>query len=123
VTLQATLGTQPNAYLVPQTGLQRDAKSAYVLVVGSDGKVARKDVRAERQQGGNWVVTQGLAPNDQVIVSGVQRAQPGSPATAKPVDADAAKPGAAAAPGAPAQGQAGQKPAEKAASQEPAKKD
>jgi len=119
VTLQATLGTQPNAYLVPQAGVQRDAKSAFVLVVGSDGKVARKDIRADRQQGGNWVVTQGLAPNDQVVVSGVQRAQPGSPATAKPADAAGtpADDKAAAAPGAP-KGQA-----DKAAGEEPAKKD
>ena len=44
VTLKATLGEQANAFLVPQVGLQRDATSAYVLVVGNDGKVARKDV-------------------------------------------------------------------------------
>ena len=46
-----------NAFLVPQAGVQRDAKSAYVLVVGSDGKVARKDVVADRQQGANWIVS------------------------------------------------------------------
>jgi membrane fusion protein (multidrug efflux system) len=120
VTLQATLGVQPDSYLVPQAGVQRDAKSAFVLVVGSDGKVARKDIRADRQQGGNWVVTQGLSPNDQVIVSGVQRAQPGSPAKASPADA-AGKPAddkAAAAPGGAPKGQAA-----KAAGEEPAKKD
>lgn len=84
VTLKATLGTQPNAYVVPQAGVLRDAKSAYVLVVGADGKVARKDVTTDRQQGGNWIITSGLAPGDQVVVSGVQRAQPGQPAKATP---------------------------------------
>lgn len=87
VTLKATLGQQSNAYLVPQVGLQRDANSAYVLVVGADGKVARKDVTVDRQQGPNWVVSSGLSPGDQVVVSGVQRAQPGQPAKATPVDA------------------------------------
>jgi membrane fusion protein (multidrug efflux system) len=84
VTLNAVLGEQSNAYLVPQAGLQRDAKSAYVLVVGNDGKVARKDVVVDRAQNSSWVVSNGLAAGDQVIVSGVQRAQPGQPAKATP---------------------------------------
>ncbi|MBU8977623.1 MULTISPECIES: efflux RND transporter periplasmic adaptor subunit [unclassified Lysobacter] len=112
VTLKTVLGVTPNAYLVPQAGVQRDAKSAFVLVLGSDGNVARKDVVADRQQGGNWVVTKGLAPNDQVIVSGVQRAQPGKPAKVSPADA-AGK----------TAGDASKAPAAKAAGEEPAKKD
>ena len=84
MTLNASLGEQPNAFLVPQAGLLRDATSAYVLVVGADGKVARKDVVADRVQGGNWVVSNGLAAGDRVIVSGVQRAKPGEPAKATP---------------------------------------
>lgn len=100
VTLRATLGEQANAFLVPQVGLQRDAKSAYVLVVGSDGKVVRKDVVADRLQGPNWVVSSGLAAGDQVVVSGVQRAQPGQPAKAALValGADGKPAPAAAAP-------------------------
>ncbi len=93
VTLKATLGEQANAFLVPQVGLQRDAKSPYVLVVGGDGKVARKDVVTDRLQGANWVVSSGLAAGDQVIVSGIQRAVPGQPAKAGPV-AEAGKPAA-----------------------------
>lgn len=123
VTLNATLGMQPNAYLVPQAGLQRDAKSAFVLVVGGDGKVARKDVVADRQQGGNWVVTNGLAPNDQVIVSGVQRAQPGQPAKASPADA-AGKTAGDASKAPAAKAAAGEEPAKKdAASKDAASKD
>jgi membrane fusion protein, multidrug efflux system len=114
---------QPNAYLVPQAGLQRDAKSAFVLVVGADGKVARKDVVADRQQGGNWVVTNGLAPNDQVIVSGVQRAQPGQPAKASPADA-AGKTAGDASKAPAAKAAAGEEPAKKdAASKDAASKD
>ncbi len=105
VTLKATLGTQPNAFVVPQAGVLRDAKSAYVLVVGNDGKVARKDVTTDRQQGGNWVITSGLAPGDQVVVSGVQRAQPGQPAKATPATP------AAQGPQTAAQGAAGKAPA------------
>lgn len=92
VTLKATLGEQSNAYLVPQVGLLRDAKSPYVLVVGGDGKVARKDVVTDRLQGDNWVVSSGLAAGDQIIVSGIQRATPGQPAKAAPVAAAGGKP-------------------------------
>jgi len=72
---------------VPQVAVQRDAQGAYVLVVGKDGKVARKDIATERAQGADWVVHAGVAEGDQVIVSGLQRAIPGQPAKAAPVPA------------------------------------
>ena len=92
VTVQAVLGTEHNAFLVPQAAVQRDAQGAYVLVVGADGKVARKDIVTERTHGNDWVVREGLAAGDQVIVSGLQRAIPGQPAKAAPVQPDAAAP-------------------------------
>ena len=91
VTLKATLGNQPNAFLVPQAALQRDAGGSYVLVVGGDGKVARKGVTADRSQGGNWVISSGLAAGDQVVVSGIQRAVPGEAAKATPWQPEGAK--------------------------------
>lgn len=91
VTIKATLGQQRGVFLVPQAAVQRDAQSAYVLTVGKDGKVARKDIVADRQQGPNWVVDGGVAAGDQVIVSGLQKAQPGQPAKAVPWKPDAAK--------------------------------
>jgi membrane fusion protein (multidrug efflux system) len=105
VSFGITLGQVPNAFLVPQAAVQRDAKGAYVLVVGQDGKVARKDIDADRAQGSDWIVTKGLAGGEQVIVSGLQKAQPGQPAKASPWQAPGAQ---SAAAGAPAEG----KPAE-----------
>jgi membrane fusion protein (multidrug efflux system) len=102
VTLKATLGQQPNAFRIPQAALQRDAAGAYLLVVGSDGKVVRKDVTADRQQGPDWIVSKGLAAGDRVIVSGLQRAQPGQPVKAVPADAKASA--EAKTPAAPAKG-------------------
>jgi membrane fusion protein, multidrug efflux system len=105
VTLKATLGEQRAAYLVPQDAVQRDQQGAYVLAVGSDGKVLRKNVDAEHNQGPNWIVTTGVSPGDRVIVSGIQRAQPGQPVKAVPWAPEAA-PGAkpAAAPAAKPRG-------------------
>jgi len=96
VTLKATLGEERDAYRVPQLALQRDAQGAYVLVVGQDGKVARKNVVTERLDSGDWIVGSGLARGDRVIVSGLQRAQPGQPAKATPVSPGSVKPAAAA---------------------------
>src|SRR3546814_4384611 len=73
-----SLGQVPNAFLVPQMAVQRDQQGAYVLVVGEDGNVARKDVDADRAQGSNWIVTRGLAGGERIIVSGLQKAQPRS---------------------------------------------
>ncbi|MGH8033535.1 MAG: efflux RND transporter periplasmic adaptor subunit [Luteimonas sp.] len=103
VTLKTTLGEVRNAYLVPQAGVQRDAASAFVLVVGADGNVARKDIVADRSQGSHWIVTQGLTGGEQIIVSGLQQVQPGRPAKATPWP-----PKPPAAPGAPGAAPGGQ---------------
>lgn len=102
VTLKATLGERKNAYVIPQDAVLRDASGAYVLVVAADGNVARKQVTAETPREGQWIITSGLAANDQVIVSGVQKVQPGAPAKATPwkpaAPAGQQQPAAAAAP-------------------------
>ena len=98
VTVQAVLGQEQDVFLVPQVAVQRDAKSAYVLVVGKDGVVVRKDIVTGAAQGSDWIVREGLAAGDQVIVSGLQRAIPGQPAKAAPVEAAKPAPGAAPAP-------------------------
>ncbi|MGY3266976.1 efflux RND transporter periplasmic adaptor subunit [Lysobacter sp. HA35] len=99
VGVRATLGLQNGVYLVPQAGVLRDAQGAYVYVVGADNKVTRKDVGADRQQDGKWIVDRGLAPGDRVIVSGLQKAQPG--AAVKPVPWTETPAAGAAPPAAP----------------------
>ena len=73
------------------------------MVVGKDGKVARKNVTTDRLDGSDWIVSDGVAPGDRVIVSGLQRAQPGAPAKAVPwtpeKEAASAAPAAAAPQG------------------------
>ncbi|RRU15110.1 efflux RND transporter periplasmic adaptor subunit, partial [Stenotrophomonas sp. 278] len=84
VSFQAVLGERKNAFLVPLQSLQRDTVGGYVMVVGKDGKVVRKNVTTEGQQGSSWLVTGGIEPGDQVIVAGVQKVKEGAPASAKP---------------------------------------
>lgn len=75
------------AYLVPQQGVSRDPKgNATVYVVGPGNKAVARTVVAERTIGQNWVVTQGLAPGDKVIVQGTANLKPDI--DIKPVPAD-----------------------------------
>jgi membrane fusion protein, multidrug efflux system len=104
VNVRVTLGELKHAYLVPQAAVLRDAKGPYVYTVGKDGKVAMKRIKADAQQADTWIVTDGVAEGDQIVVSGVQKVKPDAQAKATPwqPNADAAKsaPGAAAAPAA-----------------------
>ncbi|WP_426702625.1 efflux RND transporter periplasmic adaptor subunit [Rhodanobacter sp. Col0626] len=84
VTLKANLGQQHKVFLIPQQAVQRDTVGAYVMTVGTDGKVVRKDVTTTDMSGGNWVITAGLAAGDQVVVSGIQNVKDGAPAKASP---------------------------------------
>jgi membrane fusion protein (multidrug efflux system) len=94
-------GTSPAAILVPQKAVTRDQGGRpTALVVGADGKVERRTLVTDRSIGDSWLVTDGVAVGDRVIVDGLQRARPGQPVVAVP-----AKPSAVAAtpppPGAP----------------------
>jgi membrane fusion protein (multidrug efflux system) len=84
VTVRLTLGELAHAWLVSQQAVQRDAGGPYVLVVDADGKVAQKRIKADTTQGNNWIVTDGLADGDQIVVSGVMKVRPGAPAKATP---------------------------------------
>lgn len=84
VTLKANLGEQHHVFLIPQQALQRDPSGAYLMTVGSDGKVARTDVTAAGEAGGAWIVTSGVKAGQKVVVSGIQKVKAGEPAKATP---------------------------------------
>lgn len=99
VTVRAALGVQKGVFLVPQAAVLRDAAGAYVYVVDAAGKAQRKDVGADRQQDGQWIIDRGLAPGDRVVVSGLPKIQqPGQPVKATPWTPSAAATPPAAAP-------------------------
>jgi len=72
-------GVTDNAILVPQVGVTHDPQGqATALVVGTDNKVAARTLQLKGTRGNQWIVDGGLADGDRVIVSGVQKAQPGT---------------------------------------------
>lgn len=96
--VRAVLGNavRENAILAPQRGITRDPKgNAVALVLGNDNKVERRAVKVSQTVGDQWLVEEGLAAGDRVIVEGLQKVKPG--ATAKGVAPGAATNPAAAA--------------------------
>lgn len=73
-----------DAITVPQQAVNRTHQGAVVMVVDLDGRVAVKPVTVGRAHGNQWVITSGLQAGDQVIVEGLQKVQPGAPATPHP---------------------------------------
>ncbi|ALQ95276.1 efflux RND transporter periplasmic adaptor subunit [Xylella fastidiosa] len=84
VTFKANLGQRNNTILLPGAGVQRDANSAYVLVIDKDGKVIRKNVTTIGMKDNQWLITAGLSNGDRVIVDGLQKVKEGAPAKAIP---------------------------------------
>lgn len=89
-------GVRQDGILVPQRGIARDAKGdTNALLLNAEGKVELRPVKVSRTVGDQWLVEEGLAAGDRVIVEGVQKVRPGMPAKA------AAPAPAAAPPAAP----------------------
>jgi membrane fusion protein (multidrug efflux system) len=77
-------GEQPSAILAPQRGVLRDPKGeAMALLVGPDDKVLAREIVTTRAIGDDWLVDEGLAAGDRLIVEGTNKVRPGQ--TVKPV--------------------------------------
>ncbi len=89
-------GEADNAILVPHAAVSRDPRgNPMVMVAGAENKVEARMITTTRSLGDKWVVTDGLAAGDRIIVDGLQRIRPG--ATVQPQEAGAAAPAAAPA--------------------------
>lgn len=81
-------GINENAILVPQRCVTRDAKGIpTAMVVNPEGGVEVRDLRIDRAIGNRWLIMEGLAPGDRVIVEGLQKARPGSTVKTVPFEA------------------------------------
>jgi len=72
-------GVQHDVIAVPQQAVQRDASGrSQVYVVKPDGTVELRTVRTGRVVGNNWVIEEGLAEGERVVVEGFQKIRPGA---------------------------------------------
>jgi membrane fusion protein (multidrug efflux system) len=72
-------GADEQALLIPQQGVSRDPKgNPIALLVNAAGKVEQRAIVLDRAIGDKWLVTQGLAPGDRLIVEGIEKVRPGA---------------------------------------------
>jgi RND family efflux transporter MFP subunit len=109
VRIRVPVGEPHPALLVPEASIGRDQNRKYVLIVDKDSKVQRRYVELGAEQPGGLQVVEPakdtgegnggqpeeqaappLAAGDQVIVTGLQRIQPGLTVEAKPLEAKTA---------------------------------
>lgn len=71
-------GVQDDAILVPHAAVTHDPRGqAVVMVVGAEDKVEARTVQTAQSLGDKWVVTDGLAAGERIVVEGLQRVRPG----------------------------------------------
>lgn len=62
------------AIAIPQTAVQQDANGYFALVVDREDTVEMRRITVGRQVDSDWVVNDGLATGERVIVQGIQKA-------------------------------------------------
>jgi multidrug efflux system membrane fusion protein len=70
--------TQATALLVNERAVGTDQNKKYVLVVGAGNKAEYREVTLGASVNGLRVVKNGLAPNERIVVNGLQRVRPGA---------------------------------------------
>lgn len=81
----------PNALLIPEKAIMTDLGGKYVLVMGENNILQRRDIKLGATLGKMRVVNEGLNGDEMFIVGGFAMARPGMPIT--PMTADGPPPG------------------------------
>lgn len=72
-------GKVSDVVAIPQRAITVTDGGGTVMIVDKEGKAAVRPVKLGQLIGDDWVVESGLNPGDQVIVSNLQKLQPGMP--------------------------------------------
>ena len=73
--------------LVPQASALNDAQGYYVWGLDSENKTVRKDIKVSEEINKNWVVEEGLTPDDIIVAKGIQSIRmPGQKVKAEPLE-------------------------------------
>ena len=99
VNVRLVLATQKGAVLIPNQATQISQNGPFVYVVRPDNTADLRLVTLGQRQGHNIVVSQGVAPGENVIVAGQMTVAPNGKVR---VDTGDASPAAGTQPGAPA---------------------
>jgi membrane fusion protein (multidrug efflux system) len=95
-------GVAEKGLLVPQRAVARNERGEpTVTVVDAESKAATRIIKTDRAIGDQWLVTEGVAAGDKVIVIGIQSVRSGNPVHAHEVTADELGNSAARPPASP----------------------
>ena len=79
-----SVSTQKAATLVPERAVGELQGGYQVAVVNRDNTVSIRNVRVGPRIGGLWVIEEGVAPGERVVVEGLQKVRNGSSVTPQP---------------------------------------
>jgi multidrug efflux pump subunit AcrA (membrane-fusion protein) len=78
--------------LIPNEATQISQQGTFVYVVKSDDTAELRPVQLGQRQGGDVVVTGGLAPNERVVLAGQMLVRPGGKVRIAPASNAASEP-------------------------------
>jgi membrane fusion protein (multidrug efflux system) len=82
--VRSVVSTQKAATLVPERAVGELQGGYQVAVVNRDNTVSIRNVRVGPRIGGLWVIEEGVAPGERVVVEGLQKVRNGSSVTPQP---------------------------------------
>jgi len=89
--IKVTMETKQGALLVPQRAVTEMQGKYLVAVIGTDSKVAIRPVTATEKVGSDWIIEEGLKPEDRIVAEGIQKVKEGLTVNPKPFGAEAGK--------------------------------
>jgi len=78
VDVKLVLSTEKGAVLIPNQAAQISQRGPFVYIVKSDDTAELRPVKLGQRQGDEVVVTEGIAPNERVVLAGQMLVRPGS---------------------------------------------
>lgn len=81
VAVKVYLDTPKDVMLVPQEAVIQTENSKYLYVIDKDKVAHKRDIEAEEEYKGNWIVTKGLEDGENVAVTGLQYMMDGAKVT------------------------------------------
>lgn len=91
--VRADLGKRPDTITVPERAITELQGKTFVWVLGQDGKVSQRAVKAGEQVGPEIIIRDGLKAGERILVEGIHKVREGMPVTVAPAQpAQPAKP-------------------------------
>jgi membrane fusion protein (multidrug efflux system) len=89
--IRAMMETKKGALLIPQRSVTEMQGKYLVAVISSDNKVSIRPVKATEKVGSDWIIEEGLTPQDRIVAEGIQKVKEGLTINPKPFIAEAEK--------------------------------